>query len=239
MFSKRVRLAVFAVASGLFAASALSDPFDDGIAALDRGDFTAAHRLLCRSPSKGCACRNSRRRRLLRRLGRARQRRQGGRVATARKVNREPGGLQPRDQPVRSGAVSGDAAAQVMLGAAYSAGFRGADGSDGGPEVDPRRRGAGPRAWTVRTGRVVPGGRWVSKDVPEGIRWLSLAAQQGDASAQLKLAVLAEQGFVAGHDSALAPIDDSRDLERTGGRRPVEIRSRRCVLGKSTCAAKP
>ena len=215
MFSKRVRLAVFAVASGLLAASALSDPFDDGIAALDRGDFTAAHRLLLPLAEQGDA--------------RAAIVVAGdfyvGWGVPANDVKAEEWRLRaksiasPADFSLvisrwRSGAVSGDAAAQVMLGAAYSAGF--------GVPMDPTEalkwiRAAaeqGHARGQYALGALYLAGDGVSKDVPEAIKWLSLAAQQGDASAQLKLAVLAGQGFVAGHDGAHAPIDDSRDLER-------------------------
>jgi hypothetical protein len=46
MFLKRVRLAMVAATISLLAASALADEFADGIAAFDRGDFSAAHLLL-------------------------------------------------------------------------------------------------------------------------------------------------------------------------------------------------
>ena len=53
MFLKTVRPAIVAVTVWLFAAAAVADEFADGIAALDRGDFSAAHQRLMSLAEQG------------------------------------------------------------------------------------------------------------------------------------------------------------------------------------------
>lgn len=215
MFAKRARLAVVAAAIGLSATAALSDPFADGLAAFDRGDFSAAHRLLMPLAEQGDP--------------RAAIAVAGdfyvGWGVPANDVKAEEWRLRaksiasPADFDLvisrwRSKALSGDAAAQAMLGAACSAGF--------GVPMDPQEalkwiRAAadqGHARGQYALGEVYLAGDGVAKDVPEATKWLSLAADQGDASAQLKLAVLAGKGLVPGHDGAGAPSDDNQDPER-------------------------
>jgi hypothetical protein len=211
MFLKRVRLALVAATISLLAASALADEFADGIAAFDRGDFSAAHLLLMPLAEQGDpraaivvagdfyvgwgvppndAKADEWRRRA--------------------QASASPTDFGPVISRWRRMAEAGDAAAQAMLGAAYYAGF--------GVPMDPKEAVQWIRAAAdhghVRgqyaLGELYLAGEGVPRDVPEAIKWFRLAAAQGDASAQLKLGTLAEKGFVPGH----APPDDAQALER-------------------------
>jgi len=202
---------MIAAAIWLFAAPAPADEFADGIAAFDRGDFSAAHQLLLPLAEEGDA--------------RAAIVVAGdfyvGWGVPADDVKADEWRLRaesiasPADFSVvisrwHSMAGAGDAAAQAMLGAAYYAGF--------GVPMDPKEAVKWIRAAAnqghVRgqcaLGELYFAGDGVSKDVSEAIKWFSLAAEQGDASAQLRLEMLTETRV----DGRLARPDDMQTVER-------------------------
>jgi TPR repeat protein len=215
MFLKTVRPAMFAATIWLFAASAPADEFADGMAAFDRGDFSAAHQQLMLLAERDDA--------------RAAIVVAGdfyvgwGVPANDAKAEEwrvraksiaSPADFGPLITRWRSMAAAGDAAAQVMLGSAYYAGF--GLPMDSSEAVKWIRAAAeqGHVRGQFALAELYLAGDGVSRDVPEAIKWLRLAAGQGDASAQLRLEMLNETGLVPGRDARGESEDDSRTLER-------------------------
>lgn len=203
--------ALVAVAVCLLAAAALPDDFAEGIAAFDRGDFQAAHRLLLPLAEQGDA-----------RAaivvagdfyvgwGVPASEAQAEEWRVRAKAIASPADFSFVVSRWRSMAGAGAAPAQAMLGAAYYAGF--------GVPMDPVEalkwiRAAAdqgnPRG-QYALGALYLEGDAVPQDVAEAARWLGLAAAQGDLSAERKLAMLSEKGLVPGGDGRSPQAEDSR-----------------------------
>lgn len=210
----RGRRVLVAAAACLLTAAALPADFAEGIAAFDRGDFQAAHRLLLPLAEQGDARAA---------IVVAGDFYVGWGVAASDALAEE---WRVRAKAIASAADfsfvvdrwrnmagAGAAPAQAVLGAAYYAGF--------GVPMDPVEAVKWIRAAADQgnprgqyaLGELYLEGDGVPQDVAEASRWLSLAAAQGDLSAERRLAMLAEKGLVPGRDGRSPQARDSRTLE--------------------------
>jgi uncharacterized protein len=208
MFLTRARPAIVAAAIWLMAAPAPADEFADGLAAFDRGDFTAAHKLLLALAEEGDA--------------RAAIVVAGdfyvGWGAPANDVKADEWRLRaiatasPPDFEVvinrwRRMAGAGDAAAQAMLGAVYFDGFGLPMNSVEAAKWIRAAADQGHARGQYALGALYLAGDGVPKDASEAIKWFRMAAEQGDESAQLRL----DTSYVEGKGGR---ADDMQSLER-------------------------